>query len=188
MPIELREEDGNRETPTSALQPFRVIPAEELARLERLGRKLRYGRDEPVFSQGEPADHALLLLQGRLTVVLEVDGKLRNVGDVWPGEVTGETALFQEDAVRSATVRAVTPSVCLVVNDELLGHARHTRALAAAQNHLLATMARRIRSTNVALRKVWQEQRAAAAQSQAADAPTPASVRQRLAHLFGGLR
>ncbi len=173
---------------TQDLRPFRIIPAAELAELERLGHKLHFGGGQHVFREGEPADHALLLLDGRLSVAVRTAAGPRSVGDVWPGEVVGETALFNPRSTRNATVTAVVASTCLVVDEPLLGAARGSRALAAAQNHLLSTMAKRIRSTNLSIRRAWQEERAAKAardRSPEPEQPHP-SLLQRLVSIFGG--
>jgi len=175
-------------TPTAmGLRPFRTIPGDEIAELERLAHKVFFDLGQPVFREGDPADYALLLLDGRLSVTVATDKGPRTVGDVWAGEVVGESALFLEGAVRNASVLAEVPSVALLIDHAFLDKARGTRVLAAAQNHLMATTARRIRATNHAIRKVWQERRAEASASQASPTGGRVSFRERLAKILGGL-
>lgn len=175
-------------TPTAqGLRPFRTIPGNEIAELERLAHKVHFALGQPVFREGEPADYALLLLDGRLSVSVATPKGPRTVGDVWPGEVVGESALFIVGSVRNASVMAEVDSAALLIDEEFLEKARGTRALAVAQQHLMATTARRIRATNHAIRKVWQERRAEASASQASTTGGRANFRERLSKLLGGL-
>lgn len=175
-------------TTAEGLRPFRSLPPDEVTELERLAHKLRFEAGQPVFHQGEPADFALLLLDGRLSVRVATDQGPRAVGDVWPGEVVGESALFIPGAQRNADVTAEVASVALVIDRDFLKRARGTQALAVAQRHLMATTARRIRATNLAMRKAWQQRRAEA--SATVDAPRDegrSTFRARLTKLLGGL-
>ncbi len=169
------------------LRPFRALPPDELAELERMAARVHFELGQPVFRQGEPADHALLLLDGRLSVSVQTDRGPRAVGDVWPGEVVGESGLFLAGAVRNANVLAEVDSVALLIDQEFLDKARGTRALALAQQHLMATTARRIRATNLAMRKAWQQQRAEASATQDVPAPGRAGFRERLSKMLGGI-
>lgn len=74
----------------------------------------------------------------------------------------------------------------LIVDGALLEQARGTRARAVAQKQLLLTMSRRIRATNGAIKRAWQEQREAAARP-AVEPADPTSLRERLARLLGGM-
>lgn len=174
---------------TQGLRSLREIPQEEREALERVAQRIEYHPGQTVFREGEPADFALLLLEGRMSVVVETARGRRVVGDVWPGEVVGETALLGLGEKRNATVLAQLPSVGLIVDSSLLERARGTRARAVAQKQLLLTMSRRIRATNGAIRKAWQEQRAAEAQpTPEPEAPeAPVGLRDRLNRLLGGL-
>jgi CRP-like cAMP-binding protein len=175
------------------LQALRAVPPEDIERLLALGEQRSYADGEVIFEPGEPCTYGLLLIRGRLSVDVVMESGVRNVGDIWPGEVAGESAFFDHAAPHGVRVTARAASHALVVGPELLDTARGTRALASMQAHLMMVLARRIRSTNLGIRKAWQEQRAAevAARKAAAggDAPTPEPLtfRQRLAELFGGL-
>ena len=72
-----------------------------------------------IFTQGDESDVALLLLDGLLGVE-DQRGQHREVGQVNTGEIVGETALFARGGKRSATVRALKSSQCLLINQELL--------------------------------------------------------------------
>ncbi len=169
------------------LRPFRAIPPDELAELERLAGRVYFELGQPVFQQGDLADHALLLLDGRLSVRVETDQGPRAVGDVWPGEVVGESGLFLPGTRRNASVLAEVDSVALLIDKDFLDKARGTRALCTAQKHLMNTTARRIRATNLAMRKAWQQHRADASATQSTPSPGRAGFRQRLSKILGGL-
>jgi CRP-like cAMP-binding protein len=169
------------------LRPFRSIPPDQLAELERMVARVHFELGQPVFRQGEPADHALLLLDGRFSVSVDSDRGPRAVGDVWPGEVVGESGLFVPGATRNANVLAEVASVALLIDRAFLDRARGTRALCIAQQHLMATTARRIRATNLAMRKAWQQQRAEASATQDIPSEGKAGFRQRLSRILGGI-
>ena len=74
--------------------------------------------------------------------------------------------------------------MALLLTPELMDHAARNSAIVALEQHLLGTLARRIRSTNQAIQLAWK-----------ADAPDPGSsdtppqkrtLRARLSSLFGG--
>jgi CRP-like cAMP-binding protein len=169
------------------LRPFRALPPEEVAELERMAARVHFDLGQPVFRQGEPADHALLLIDGRFSVSVDTDRGPRAVGDVWPGEVVGESALFLPGATRNANVLAEVSSIALLIDEDFLTRARGTRALCTAQKHLMATSARRIRATNLAMRKAWQQQRAEASATQDIPSEGKAGFRQRLSRILGGI-
>jgi CRP-like cAMP-binding protein len=169
------------------LRPFKAIPPEEVAELERLASKQHYAPGQRIFEQGDDADHALLLLDGRLSVAVDTDHGPQAVGDVWPGEVVGESALFIPGAQRNASVTAQLQSTALLIDRDFLQRARGSRALAVAQRYLMATSARRIRATNLAMRKAWQQRRAEASVTQEAPTTEGLSFRQRLSKILGGI-
>ncbi len=169
------------------LRPFQVLNPREVTELERLAARVHFDLGQPVFAQGDTADYALLLLDGRLSVQVETDKGPRSVGDVWPGEVVGESGLFLPGSVRNASVLAEVPSVALLIDQDFLEKARGTRPLCVAQQHLMATTARRIRATNLAMRKAWQQQRAEASATQDASSGGRATRRERLSKILGGI-
>ena len=110
-----------------------------------------------IFTQGDESDVALLLVDGLLGVEVTSAGQHREVGQVNVGEIVGETALFAREGKRSATVRALKTSECLLINQELLLNGAKTPAVIAIERHLLGTLARRIRRTNQETTKLWKE-------------------------------
>jgi CRP-like cAMP-binding protein len=133
-----------------------------------------------VFEQGMTADVALLLIEGKLSVEVQSTGQPRPLGQVHPGEIVGEQALFSRGGERSATVRARQPSSCLLLSPEVLEKASTNPAVIALERQLLATLARRIRGTNQQIQKVWKET------SELTPPDNRKSLATRLRGLFGG--
>jgi CRP-like cAMP-binding protein len=82
-----------------------------------------YAAGEVLVREGEPADHAFLLLSGRLRASLLLGGagpeRERTINEIPAGEVAGETALFLTGGRRTATLTALEPSTVLVLRREL---------------------------------------------------------------------
>lgn len=174
------------------LRVFRDVPLADLAEVCRHVKGARFDSNQVVFEEGAPADHALMVLAGRLGVsVGAARGEERSVGDVWPGEVVGEAALFDTGGLRSATVRAYGTCECAVLSPRLFVVARENRAVIALERHLLQSLARRIRATNNGLERLMQEEAvpprgpAGTVQSAQREEPSP-GLGERLARWWRG--
>lgn len=135
-----------------------------------------------VFNQGDDSDVALLLLEGKLGVEVSSAGQHREVGQINVGEIVGETALFAREGKRSATVRALQTSQCLLINREMLVSASRNEAMIALERHLLGTLTRRIRRTNQETAKLWKE----LGIQQEANVDQSEGIVNKLKKLFGG--
>ncbi len=171
------------------LRLFRAVPSQYIGDFLKRCPLEEYGTGEVLFRQGDEADRAMLVVSGRLVSAVGEGMNSRTVGEVLAGEVVGETALFVDGGRRSATVTATEPTRCLLITQELLRSSPDSPAVVAVERHLLGSMARRIRSTNLNIQKIWKDdgwqpevQRGAAS---GAEAP-PLTIRQRLRKLFGG--
>jgi len=94
---------------TKLKQPF--SPKSFLAKVGE-GRSIgRYGKDEVVFAQGEPADAVFYIQKGKVKVsVVSEQGKEAVVAILGPDEFFGEASLAGQEQ-RIATVVAMTDSV-----------------------------------------------------------------------------
>lgn len=146
------------------IHAFRGLPTQELEELLAAAPLVELLREEQLSDEGVLTEGALLVVRGLLRVFVSQGGQPVLVGEIWPGEVCGEEALFQleEDAAveppRNASVVAAVNTVAIRLTPELLEQARGTRTLAAMQAHLIHTLADRIQSTNLGMRKAWLEQ------------------------------
>ena len=90
-----------------------------LTRLSVRGDVHTYARGEVLINEGEASDAMFILLSGELKVYT-TDAREREFvyNVIGPGEFFGE--LFLDGGLRSASVRAVTTSLCVVVGRDTL--------------------------------------------------------------------
>lgn len=168
----------------SQLMLFRSVPREALVDLLQRAPAQRHPPGTVLFRQGDAAEDAVLLVDGLLEVSVQAGASNRHVGTVRPGEVAGEQGLFVRDGARNASVMVSQPSQTIRLTPGLLRDGRSNPAIVAIEQQLIATLARRVRSTNRAIQVAWKEEsrRRAAAAPPEENAPTFA---QRLMSLFG---
>ncbi len=75
-----------------------------------------------ILREGEPGHTAYVILEGQCLVYHLEDGEERAVRVMGPGDVFGETAVFSQKP-RTASVRAMTDVVLVVVTKEVLSKA-----------------------------------------------------------------
>jgi serine/threonine-protein kinase len=109
-----------------------------------------------IVTEGEPGNAAYVILEGRC-VAYRVEGsaevELRVMG---PGEVFGETAVFT-DKPRTASVKALTDVVLMVVTSEVLSNAL---GLSSWMGAFVKALADRFRELDERLRNVERPVRA----------------------------
>lgn len=182
----------------SNMHLFRSVNRQDLSRLVRLCEPKKYQVGQTVFVQDSEAQNAMLLISGKLEVSVRTQNTIRHVGEIHPGEIFGEQGLFHSNGKRNATVIANKNSVCLTITPKIMRDASNNAAMVALEQHLIATMARRIRSTNLAIQKSWKEiereeerkkrrsEQNQAQQSQESEDNQPQSLLGRIRSLFGG--
>jgi CRP/FNR family cyclic AMP-dependent transcriptional regulator len=121
-------------------QPDGFLPAEEWRALEAAGRPRRYRPRQRLFREGEPGDHVIAILRGRVKVSVQTRyGREILLAVKEPGDLVGELSAI-DGRPRSATAVALEPVDALVVTapafvDFIEGHPRIAvrllRALAA---------------------------------------------------------
>jgi glutaminase len=93
----------------------RGLDPAQLAALEEAVVPLRFEEGERIFAVGDPADAAFLLLEGEVTLELEIAGTHRRLSTLTPGFSFGEFA-FADASARPVSVRAETAGECLVLS------------------------------------------------------------------------
>ena len=84
-------------------------------------------------------------------------------------------------------VRAHQESTCLLVTPELMRETWNNQAIVALEQFLIATMARRIRSTNLEIQKIWKSEGPDSSEVESDDTAEESSgLLGRLKSLFGG--
>jgi len=119
-------------------------------------------------------------------VSVRAESHTRSVGSIHPGEIFGEQGLFHSKGVRNATVLASRPSQCLKLTPKLMKTHANNKAMVALEQHLIATMARRIRSTNLQIQKAWKEESKNNQPTNQPQEEQKTSLLGRLKSLFGG--
>ncbi|HWH19272.1 MAG TPA: glutaminase A [Solirubrobacterales bacterium] len=110
----------------------RGLDPSRLAALEEAVVPLRFEAGERIFAVGDPADAAFLLLEGEVTLELEIAGIRRRLSTLTPGFSFGEFA-FADASARPVSVRAETAGECLVLSlDAFERIGEQTPALQAA--------------------------------------------------------
>jgi glutaminase len=89
----------------------------QLEALEEVLVPLRFKEGERIFAVGDPADAGYLLLEGEVTLELEIDGSRRRLSTLTPGFSFGEFA-FADATARPVSVRTETAGECLVLTLE----------------------------------------------------------------------
>jgi CRP/FNR family cyclic AMP-dependent transcriptional regulator len=101
-----------------------------------------------IVRQGEKGDCMYVILDGRVEIISEIEGRETRLAVCSAGDFFGEMAIFERE-VRSATVRALGHVRVLTVDkNNLLGRIRKDPSLAF---RMLETMSSRIRSLNAAV-------------------------------------
>lgn len=112
--------------------------------------KVKFRAGEAIFAEGDPSDHCYKIVSGKVEVLLNVSGAIKRgrkqiVTTCGPGEVIGEMSVI-EKGLRSASVVAVEPTVCMAyTEEEILGALKNDPNEAIAY---IKTLIRRIRNSN----------------------------------------
>ena len=175
---------SNEVNQLSELYLFKTVPRSALQELCIIAPPVEFQSGAKVFGQGDSADVALLVIDGELQACVEADGTERVVGSIKSGEIVGEQALFVAHGRRTATVRAVAKCSCLILSPQVVDTAAENPAIIALETHLLGSQARRIRNTNLTIRKAWKDETEGGSSSDGRKKKT--SLVQRLGSLFGG--
>ncbi len=122
------------------LDLFRVLPPEVILELGRKSYQVRYSAGEVVVWQGDLNNDVFILLQGQLQT--EVKGSPSSA-TIHEGELFGEIAWLTHGS-RSATVRAATEAICLVLKDHDLQILAYRSP--AILHSIASTLAYRLRS------------------------------------------
>ncbi len=114
---------------------LRQLPHPCLRRLAHLGRLMRFKAGSQVLTQGQSSQEAYIVLDGQLEAYVHSVGrkeKRLTLAQLKPGDIFGEIGL--DGAPRTASVCAVSASLCAVVERDVAREQRHQDA--ELQNHL----------------------------------------------------
>ena len=94
---------------------FRGIEPSRLKLLAFTSERIRFSAGQVFFSQGDAADAAYVILEGKADVVLESAGGEVKVAELGRNDLLGEMAILA-DTPRTATVRASEASAVLRID------------------------------------------------------------------------
>ena len=93
-----------------------VLDVEQRRRLLAAARLRRFGRQEVLFHEDDPADSLHVLTRGRVAVQVQSDlGVPVTVDVIGVGDILGELALLTPNSRRAATALALEPTETMVV-------------------------------------------------------------------------
>ena len=111
---------------------------------------VKFNAGDTILSEGEAGDTAFLIVAGSVEVSIGEGAKAKSVGTLDAGDVFGEMSLI-EPGPRSATVRAVTDTECLVTTyDEFIASSQADPERAV---EFMKTLVRRLRADERAHRE-----------------------------------
>lgn len=102
--------------------------------------------DQVIFRQGDLGDRMYIMVSGKVAVVRETPSGEETLAVLRPMEFFGEMAVFDND-VRSATVKAITPAVFLVVHRERLNQLMSESEEIGLQ--VIRVLSSRLRAANI---------------------------------------
>lgn len=105
---------------------FDTLPPEEAERVRQAARRRRYGKNDTIFHEGDPADAFHVILEGLCAVrICTPDGNTVTLNILKPGEFFGELALLEPGGVRSADVVTLEPCETLSIHRTDFDRLRH---------------------------------------------------------------
>jgi len=96
---------------------FAELSPEDLKRVAESAHEEWYPQNINIFHQGDEGNMMFVIVEGRVQVVRDMDGKVQVLAERGPGDFVGEMAII-ESAPRSATLHTQTEARVLAIDDE----------------------------------------------------------------------
>jgi ATP-binding cassette subfamily B protein len=119
--VRLEEGEGKATVDASwlvELPLFKGVDSERLTEIAKWFGTEQFIEDRVIVQEGEPGDSFYILVRGTVEVTRLDDGTPRRIAKLQDGDCFGEMALLS-DKPRNATVRTLTPCVCLSLKRDL---------------------------------------------------------------------
>ena len=117
---------------------FSNIDRSKLKLLAFTSERLEFEQNQAVFHQGDTGEHAYVIIEGQVSVILESAGGDRTVATLGRSEFFGEMALLSK-MPRTTTIRANTPLILLSFSrDVFLRMVEENSEIASAMMRILA--------------------------------------------------
>ena len=133
---------AERQEAIRTMCPFRLVVDEDLDQFSQEITMSGAAAGSVLFEEGDPADGVAAILEGNVEVLKQG----RVLATLGPGAVLGELSVFLPAAVRTATVRAISPvrTVRWRADDVLTRLARHERLATAIVADMAFVLAERL--------------------------------------------
>ena len=174
----------------SALALFDEVPIPDLVHLINTCPLVEFTRGETILSEGEPADRALLVVEGSMRVFAGTSGGRTMLNTVTAGSLVGEGGLMVQASKRSATLVADSYVRALEIRRKHFVALEGTEVLAAIQMSMLESTAWRLRRTQDQMATILQKRRPprrAATPKKKAPAPARSGIWRSFLDALGGL-
>jgi uncharacterized membrane protein len=131
---------------------FKLLDAEERSALATLLEEANFAKDDTIFQLGDPGGRMYVVCSGMVEIsTTDKLGQKIVLIEAGPGDMFGELSLL-DAGPRSANARVVEDAELLVLGRDELVHFLRQKPDAALD--MMATMARRLRETDIKLRQM----------------------------------
>jgi len=108
----------------AAVEPFTAASPEELAGLAASAVRLRKSAGVVIVEEGRSPDGIYVVLRGRLNVIREGQGRDLILNALGPGDVVGESCVFDEQGMSTSVVTATAVELLRIPADVAAAHVR----------------------------------------------------------------
>jgi len=99
---------------------FNHLEAEQMAEIMRAVKSVQYKKGELIYSAGGKSDSLYIVRKGRIKIYrLSESGKEQLIRILYPGDFTGELALFNESIHESYAEAMEDTNVCMITRSDL---------------------------------------------------------------------
>lgn len=127
---------------------FRKLDAKRLRVVAMMGHTLTFPTGERVFEEGEEGEHAFVILEGSVDVLIRVNGDNERVTTLRAGEIFGEIAALTGQMRTTSIEARESPTVLQLDRATILNLMREFPDIAL---ELITILANRLRDTSAEL-------------------------------------
>ncbi|HUI72659.1 MAG TPA: diguanylate cyclase, partial [Spirochaetia bacterium] len=129
---------------------FSLLSHDDVERVTRHLSSVELAEGQTLFREGETGKEMYILAEGKVAITIRLpDGAEQQIAEVSPGDFFGEMSIF-DNAPRSATCRALSPSVVFSLSKDAFGDiiVQHPRIALKLMYRMLNVTTQRLRDTS----------------------------------------
>jgi CRP/FNR family cyclic AMP-dependent transcriptional regulator len=130
---------------------FEGLNDAEIARIWDLGVIRPFDAGEVIFRKGDKSNAMFLILTGTIVIADSIGKNVDVIAKLGPGEILGETAIYERAGKRSAHAIAREASQALVLNTDTLLDLLETEIPKRFLVNIIGLLSQRLRITNTLL-------------------------------------